>query len=171
MNECIGCGLVSIAFVLLRYIMPHFEINTSIMRRVFYHCGRMLSFGFLIAGLVLSFLSDVGIGVTLLGFFLWIYKNSFVGLPSGFRFVDSHAGWMYARLYGIPILANRFAGIVGFVLYLLGLILMFTASLLRGSVVIVVTFLAVQVVVLLNRLEWKYVTAQVRKDYDTGGGR
>jgi len=122
-----------------------------------------LHLGFLVTGLTLSFLSDVRIGVTLLGSFLWIYKNSFGLLSTGFWLADSSMASTHAGLYGVPIFANRIAGAAGFILYVVGLTLLFITSVWHGLTALAASFMAIQVVKLLNRVEWKYIGIQVEK--------
>jgi len=88
---------------------------------------------------------------------VWIYKNSFI---------DFNIGYSSASFYGMPILTNRIAGLVGLISLVLGQILLFVTSLKYGFISIGVVFLAVQAVKYLTRIEWKLIGKQVRKDPD-----
>lgn len=165
MSNLIGCGFVVIAFVIMRYIRPHLHLRNMFLLHLLHTTMTILDFGFLITGLALSFLSDVKIGFTLLGSFLWIYKNSFTPRRTGFRIADSSMASTHAALYGLPIFANRIAGAAGFILYVLGLTLIFISSVWHGLTALAAVFLAAQVVQLLNRVEWNYIEIQVSKDY------
>lgn len=168
MRNLIGCGFVVIAFVMMRYIVPHLHVGGWTLRHVLCDAMTILHLGFLVTGLALSFLSDVKIGVTLLGSFLWIYKNSFTPRRTGFRIADSSMASTHAALYGLPIFANRISGAAGFILYVLGLTLLFISSVWHGLTALAAVFVAAQVVKLLNRVEWEYIEIQVSKDYDSG---
>lgn len=161
MKEFMGCGFVCIAFVLLRFVYPHpLEIYNrlgSTLRRLLIDCQLILYWGLLIAGLVLSFLSDTKVGLITFGCFVWIYKNSFI---------DFNIGYSSVPFYGMPILTNRIAGLVGLISLVLGQILLFITSLKYGFISIGVVFLAVQAVKYLTRIEWKLIGKQVRKNPD-----
>ncbi|MCP4612394.1 MAG: hypothetical protein GY845_27165 [Planctomycetes bacterium] len=161
MKEFMGSGLVCFAFLLLRFVYPHpLEIYNrlgSTFRRLLIDGQRILYLGLLIAGLVLSFLSDTKVGLITFGCFVWIYKNSFI---------EPNTGYSFAPFYGMPILTNRIAGLVGLISLVLGQILLFITSLKYGFISIGVVFLAVQAVKYLTHIEWKFIERQVRKEPD-----
>lgn len=160
MTAFIGCCLVAIAFVLLRFVLPHpMEIcrNNTTLRHVLYYSQEVVSWGLLIVGLILSFLSDIKIGLVILGCFLWVYKNSFI-MPV--------VGDILSPFLGIPFLANPVAGLLGFILLVLGLVLIFIASLKCGFIAIGMVCLIVLIVRFLRRIEYKFIRKRVRKDPD-----
>ena len=112
MKGFIGCGLVCIAFVLLRFF---FTCPKDIWNRlsptsqtIFFYSQQILYWGLLIVGLVLSFLSDIKIGFITFGCFLVLYYKSIDYLVSG---------------KGIQLLHNLLAGLAGIISLLLGLML------------------------------------------------
>ncbi|MCX5632317.1 MAG: hypothetical protein NTW93_01355 [Phycisphaerae bacterium] len=143
----IGCGLVCVAFILMRFVAPH---QTKINHRFV----MVLWLGFLIGGLILAFLSDIGLCFIAFGSFLWLYYPSF-----GERYIRD----ISARFYGVPIFANQIAQNLGFVLLLTGLILLFLHSVLYGFISIVVVFVVVQVLGYLRRVESKLIEKEVSK--------
>lgn len=164
MKEFVGCGLVCIAFVLLRFVQPHptkiHDHLSPTLRQLLYYCEMVSYWGLLIAGLILSFLSDMKLGLITLGCFLWIYKNSLI--HSGPSCIAPN--WEFAALYGIPLLANQIAGVVGLISLLLGQILLFIASPKWGFISVGLIFLIVQSVNQLTRIEWKLISKNVSED-------
>lgn len=152
----IGCGLVCVAFILMRFVSPH---QTKINHRFV----TVLWLGFLLSGLILAFLSDIRICFIAFGSFLWLYYPSF-----GERYMRD----LSARFYGVPIFANQIAENLGFVLLLIGLILLFFNSVLYGFISTVAIFVAVQVLKYLQRVESKLIEKEVSKDSElsTRGG-
>jgi len=152
----IGCGLVCVAFILMRFVAPH---QTKINHRFV----MVLWLLFLIAGLISAFLSDIRLCFIAFGSFLWLYYPSF-----GERYIRD----ISARFYGVPIFANQIAENLGFVLLLTGLILLFFHSVLYGFISIVAVFVAVQVLEYFRRVESKLIEKEVSKDSElsTRGG-
>jgi hypothetical protein len=150
MKELIGCGLVYVAFILIRFISPH---SIKINGRLIMILGLCLFIG----GLILVFPSDLRIGLIISGCFLWFYYHSL-----GDRYTHD----IFASFYGSPFFANPIARTLGFVLLLTGEILLFFKSLLYGFISLVGVFLAIQILELLRRIEWKLIKKQIGKDFD-----
>jgi len=148
MKELIGCFLVSVAFILVRFVSPHLVKMNGRLSMI---SGLVL----LIGGLILVFLSDIRVGFISLGCFLWFYYHS-LG--------DFYTRDIFARFYGSPLFANQIARTLGFVLLLIGQILLFFKSLLYGFISLFGVFLAVQILEILRRIEWKLIKKQISKD-------
>lgn len=148
----IGCGLVLIAFVLLRFFFtcPKSMWNrlNPTLQDLFFYSQHIVYWGLLIAGLVLCFLSGMKIGLLSLGCFLVLYYKSIDNLVIGRR---------------IPFLHNLLAGLIGIISLLLGLILLFITSLKYGFIALGTVLLSVQVVKLLMCLERNLIEKQVHK--------
>ena len=142
----IGCGLVGLAFLVMRFVSPH-QINSRFIT--------LLWSLFLIVGLIFSFLSGLGFGFVTIGCFFWLYYPSFGERNEGRD--------IYARFYGVPIFANHIAESLGFILLLMGIILLFFKSLLYGLLSIVAIFVVVQVLEYLKRLESKLIEKDIKK--------
>ena len=69
-----------------------------------------------------------------------------------------------ARFYGVPIFANQTAENIGFILLLIGLVLMFFNSVLYGFISIIAVFVVVQIFKYLERVETKFIEKEVSKD-------
>ena len=146
----IGCGLVCVAFIVMRFVSPH-------QTKINHHFVMVLWLGSLIGGLILAFLSNIRLAFIAFGSFLWLYYPSF-----GERYIRDN----WARFYGVPIFANQIAQNLGFVLLLTGQILLFFNSVLYGFISIVAVFVAVQVLEYLRRVESKLIEKEVSKDSD-----
>src|SRR3989339_1886294 len=124
----IGCILVCISFILMRFIAPHqIKINHRVIT--------FFWFSFLTIGLLIAFLSGISFGFMAFGCFLWLYYPSFG---------ESYVREINARFYGVPIFANQIAQNIGFILLLFGLILLFLKSWLYGIIGLGVIFLVIQ---------------------------
>ena len=136
-----GCILVFIAFILLRFF---FTCPKSIWNRlnptsqsIFFYFQQMLYWGLLIAGLILCFVSDIKIGLLTLGCFLCFYMTSLAVFSTK----------------GIPLLHNELAGLVGIISLILGFVLSFITSLKYGFIAIGSVLLTFLIARWLMRIE------------------
>ncbi len=124
MKGFIGCILVFIAFVLLRFFFTcpkslWHRLSPTLQNLVFYF-QQIVYWGLLITGLVLCFLSNIKVGFLTLGCFLCFYMMSFAVLS----------------LNRIPLLYNELAGLLGIISFIVGLTLSFITSIKYGFIAI-----------------------------------
>lgn len=140
-----GCGLVFMAFVLLRFFFtcPKNIWNrlSPTLQTLFFYFQQILYWGSLITGLILCFLAATKIGFLTLGCFLFFYNMSFAFPISPGK--------------QIPLLRNFLVGLIGIISLVLGLILSFTTSLKYGFVSIGAVLLTFLIVKCLMRVEIK----------------
>ncbi len=141
MKGFIGCILVFIAFVLLRFFFTCpkslWHRLSPILRNLFFYFQHILYWGLLITGLVLCFLSNIKVGFLTLGCFLCFYMMSCAVFS----------------LNRIPLLYNELAGLLGIISLILGLTLSFITSIRYGSIAIGIILLIFLVARCLMRIE------------------
>lgn len=135
MKESVGCGLVFIAFILLRFFLIYPKMwhrLTPILENLFVYSQHILYWGLLIVGLALCFISNINLSFfNFRLFFLCFYTMSLAVLS----------------LKRIPILDNELVTIIGIISFILGLTLFFITSIKHGFITlrtVLSTFLIVR---------------------------
>lgn len=142
MTTIIGCSLVWLAFVLIRFLFIYPRWLCSKLGRVFgnllIHFQHILYYGTLVTGLILCFYSGIVIGLIALGWFLCAYSMSVAKFP----------------MNSIPLLFNPIAVFVGLTSLILGLVLAFAMSMdygLGSTTIVLSNFLSVRILMFIER--------------------
>lgn len=146
MKGFIGCILVFIAFVLLRFFFTCpkslWHRLSPILQNLFFYFQQILYWGLLITGLVLCFLSNIKVGFLTFGCFLCFYMMSSAVFS----------------LNRIPLLYNELAGLLGIISLILGLTLSFITSMQYGFIAIgsiLLIFLVARCIMRIEIVIWE----------------
>ncbi len=147
----VGLSLIFASFVLLRFLdtcpQSTWHRMGSRSRNVFSFFQSVLYWGALIAGLVLTFLSSVQIGLVAFGTFLFLYNVSVSNM----------------KMKAIPLIGNLLAQSIGLVVLIVGVVLSFVTSWQSGALALAGYVAALVVMNILMAIEMSFIKKWISK--------